>query len=258
MSSTLSELRNRAAADGLNLCGIVDAQRFDRCQSPDWRVRRLLPECGTVVLLGSGGRQFWQQMLEHSGRPRSPAPGYHPVRDHARRCVDRLVGFLREQQLRPLVVLPEDKATLNFVQLAEAAGFGTVSPVMHLLLHPTFGSWVSLRAALLLEGYPFGAVPDASLHAAWQPCSRCDRPCVTACPIGVHDGSGGSDFGRCAEHRDSGECATGCSARQACPVGVEHRYSTDEEAHRQAYNLFAMRKWYGLGIWRFVPRFLRT
>jgi hypothetical protein len=46
--------------------------------------------------------------------------------------------------------------------------------------------------------------------------------------------------------------------RRACPVGTEHRYATDEEAHRQAHSLFAMRKWYGLGIWRFVPRFLRT
>lgn len=256
MSASLySELQSCAAQSGLNLCGLVDAERFDRCQPPDWRVRRLLPECGTVVVLGSGGRQFWQQLVARHGC--RLAPGQNPLQEHTLRCAEKVLGRL-DGQLRPArLVLPEDRESLNFVQLAEAAGFGIVSPVTHVLLHPKFGNWVSLRAALLLPGHPFGALDDASVSSTWAPCSNCPRPCVSACPAGVRDGVGGADHQRCVAHRQDGDCEVSCGVRRACPVGREHRYSEEEEAMRQACSLMASRRGAWLQWLRFVPRFFR-
>lgn len=256
-SPLLAHLRGRAAQAGLNLCGLVDARAFDACQCPDWRASRLLPAVGTILVLGSGGREFWASMVQANGAPRPPQPGYHPVQDFALGVLRELVATLAAAGAPACIVQPEDKATLNFVQLGEAAGFGTVSPVIHLLIHPRFGPWVSLRAALLVTGQPFGAVPDASLAGSWQPCCNCHRPCVSSCSVTVHSAEGHSDYARCAVHRHAGNCESGCNSRRACTIGKEYRYGPQEEAHRHAYSLFAMRKWYGLGAWRFVPRFLR-
>ena len=68
---------------------------------------------------------------------------------------------------------------------------------------------------------------------------------------------GEAHLDRCAGHRHSGGCATGCDVRRVCPVGSEHRYGVEEETFRHSYSLATLRRWYGLGMWRFVPRRLR-
>ncbi|MBK8095702.1 MAG: hypothetical protein IPK26_01260 [Planctomycetes bacterium] len=256
-SSLLAELQAQCNQAGLNLFGIVDAARFDAAQPAEGRARQLQPGCGTILVLGSGGSSFWRHMVSSHGPLRAPAPDYHPVQEFAVAQTRTAQALLSAQGIRSRLVQPEDRKTLNFVQLGEAAGFGTVSPVIHILLHPRFGPWISLRAALLLEGMPFGPIDDASLQDRFQPCCNCEKPCISACPVGVHDGFGASDFSRCAHHRHAGNCVTACSVRRACPVGAAERFVAEEEAHRHAYSLFAMQKWYGLGSWRFVPRFLR-
>ena len=75
-------------------------------------------------------------------------------------------------------------------------------------------------------------------------------------PGGSHD-DGGPDPHACAVHRHAGHCNDGCSVRRACPVGAEHRYHPEEEGLRQAPRLQSMQRWFGLGAWRLVPRFLR-
>lgn len=256
-SSVLAQMQAHCNAAGLNLFGVVDAMRFDAAQPVESRASQLHPGCGTIVVLGSGGGAFWQRMVASNGTPRPPAPHYHPVQEFAVAQTRMAQAQLQAAGIRSRLVQPEDRKTLNFVQLGEAAGFGTVSPVIHILLHPRFGPWISLRAALLLEGTPFGPIADASLQDRFQPCCGCEKPCIAACPVGVHDGFGAADFSRCAHHRHAGNCAAGCNVRRACPIGADERYVAEEEAHRHAYSLFAMQKWYGLGSWRFVPRFLR-
>jgi hypothetical protein len=256
-SSLLADLESRAKAAGMNLFGLVDAELFDRGQATCGRAARLLSGCGTIVVLGSGGRGFWEEMVRSDGLPRSPDPRYHPIQEFAVKNVRAMQEMLRQHGIESLLVQPEDKQTLSFVRLAEAAGFGTASPVIGLLLNPRYGPWVSMRAALLLPGTPFGPMSDASIVDTFQPCTSCGQPCVSACPIHVHDGFGHADFRRCAVHRSASNCMSGCSVRRACPVGSDQRYGAEEEAHRHAYSLFTMQKWYGLGGWRFVPRFLR-
>jgi hypothetical protein len=125
------------------------------------------------------------------------------------------------------------------------------------LLYFEYGPWVALRTAILCAGQPFGAVADASIADRFQPCCSCSKPCVPACPATVHDGAGRQDLARCATHRHAGNCQSGCFSRRACPIGAEHRDGDGEHAHRHAFQLVTLQKWFGLGVWKFVPRFLR-
>jgi hypothetical protein len=256
--SLLLDIRRSAQDAGMNLVGAVPAPTFDATQPCGRRVEEFLPGCGTVLVLGSGGKEFWSRLCDQVRvEEPKPSPSHHPVNAYTASIAGNILDELGAQGCRGRAVYPDDRRSLNFLQLAESAGFGTVSPVIGLLLHPDFGPWVSLRAALLLQGEPFGSLDDRSLGDSFSPCVDCARPCVQACPVGVHDGRGGADLRACASHRHRGNCAGGCDVRRACPVGAQHRYDSAEERFRHAYSLFAMRRHFGLGLWKLVPTSLR-
>lgn len=257
-SSILDEARQRASRTGLNLFGLVRAERFDACQPCDRRVREMRAGCGTVVVLGTGGRSFWQH-FKSQDRNAVNGPGSAEAADRfARRQAHELAAWLSMQGVTGTVIEPSPRTPVRFACLAEAAGLGIVSPVTGHLLHPEFGPWLSLRALLLLDGEPFGTVANASIAHRFQPCCGCPQPCVTACAPRVFDGAGRSDLQRCGEHRHEGNCESGCGARLACPVGADHRDAPDEFAHRHGQTMVQLRKQFGLGAWRFVPRSWRV
>lgn len=240
-----TELVSRSSALGFNLFGFVDGPHFDAGQPAGRRTRDFQPGCATVFLFGSGGPRCWQHLLERGVDMAAPAPDHHPIDSYCAAACEQLISWMQTQGIRAQAVHPNDDPALNFMQLAEMAGWGTISPVLGILLHPDYGPWVSIRAAVLIEDAPFGAV-EAEEQLPFQPCLRCDQPCVRACPVGVYDGLGAARLEVCAQHRHEGHCGSGCDARRACPVGVVHRYGVDEEGFRHAYSLFAMRRHFGL------------
>lgn len=249
-SNLLQKVRAWCAERGLNLLGVADAERFDRAQCAGRRARDLAPTCGSILLLGSGGRSHWDWLQRVvPDQLLRPVPGVDPIDGQSRAVADDLLGWLAEFGIAGRVVGPNDPDTLNFVQLGEAAGLGTISPVIHQLLHPEYGPWVSLRAALLLDGRPLGS-PDPEVSTAFQPCECCPRPCVAACPVSAYGEPPGltptctpcgPQLQRCADNRLAGDCADGCDVRRSCPVGGEHRYSPAEEAYRHGHGLLMIR-----------------
>jgi hypothetical protein len=226
-AALLAELEHSARAHGFDLFGVVDAQRFDAAQPVENRCSRLLPDCGTAIVVGRGGPdKFDGRALAELGR------------------------VLRQRGLRVRVASPL-RSSISFACLGEAAGLGIVSPVIHRLLHPQFGPWVTVHGVLLVSGRPFGPIADASIAETFHPCCKCHRPCVEACPAEVHDGHGESDFGRCHEHRHAGGCGDACLVVRACPIGSGQRVEAAREAdrHRDESRLLAVRHAHGFWAW---------
>jgi hypothetical protein len=253
-SPLLEALTGRASTQGLNLAGLVAVDEYDRCQPPGQRAGELLPGCETILVIASGGRGFWEKT---DGGGRSPRWPDHPLHRRTVAVVKELRATLSRHGWPCRAVYPGRRPTLNFRRMGEMAGLGTISPVVGMLVHPDYGLWVSFRAALLVAGTPFGTDWKKPVPPAFQPCATCARPCVDACPVQVYDGRGQMHLHQCARHRHTGGCAHGCDARRACPVGAEHRYGPVEEAFRHTHALAAMRRHYGLGTWRLVPRAVR-
>ena len=257
---SLAAARDQAAALGLNLFGVVDASRFDRCQPHEQRVARVSPACGTILVLGSGGRAFWQSFASQqpqAANAAAPAAAVAAADAHGWRGACDLAASLQQRGFIVRALQLDLGCRLNLGRLGEAAGFGTVSPVSGLLLHPDFGPWLRLRAALLIDGMPFGTIADASISDRFQPCCNCDRPCVAACPAHAVAVGQPTDLGRCATHRHEGGCVTSCCTRTACPLGSGHQDAPGEAAHAHAFRLPALQRRFGLGVWRFVPGLLR-
>ena len=89
-------------------------------------------------------------------------------------------------------------------KLAEATGFATLAPT-GLAIHPIYGPWFALRAAVALEGTPIARAPIA-------PVCRCEHACLDAL----------------AAARGSNDWRAWLAVRDACPIGREHRYSDEQ------------------------------
>ena len=89
-------------------------------------------------------------------------------------------------------------------------------------IHPKFGTWFAYRLVAAADT----SLPISEPSRAHSPCEACqDKPCLQACPASAT----GDVFvlNSCAEERLSTDsnCADRCLAREACPVGSEHKYS---------------------------------
>jgi len=132
-------------------------------------------------------------------------------------------------------VFPFDRPHLPFLTWTARSGAGFTSP-LGMSIHPVYGLWYALRAAILLP-----VVPDLPRRSAGDhPCGTCaGKPCLTACPATAFS-EGRYDVARCAGHLrtpDGAACMdNGCMARHACPVGQNYRHSTVQAGfHMRAF-----------------------
>ena len=178
---------------------------------------------GTVVVVGHAGPKLWERFSAEM--PAGPDP-----LDRWTRTVLAPVAARFGAKL----LLPNDGPPWRpFQRWAMRAEAVHPSP-LGLLVHPGFGLWHALRAALVFAERR--EVPPRA--EAPSPCDSCnDRPCLTACPVGAFDGrTYAAD--RCAVHvaseagRDCRE--RGCRARRACPVGSEWAWGDAQQAFHMA------------------------
>lgn len=104
-------------------------------------------------------------------------------------------------------------AFVAFQPLAVAAGIGSLSET-HLVIHPVYGPWFALRAAIVVPGDPPPPPPR------FRVCG-CSAPCRDAL----------------AQARGSTDWRAWLAVRDACPVGREHRYSEEQLAYHYIQGL---------------------
>jgi len=226
----LDDLDAVLSPHGLNLIGATSVERYDASVPGAHSLRRLAPDAVTAIVVGNGGGAFWaayrrfcRAHAEHE-RLDDPLDAFtRVVIDDATACVEA-GGASR-------VIYPfEFSATpVSFMQLAESAGLGRRS-LVGVLVHPVWGPWMALRAAILVP-FPVSAPRPAE---GFDPCPTCvERACMPACP-GQAVSDVGWDIPRCAAHRrQADDCESRCHARFDCVIGRAHRYPPDALAFHQ-------------------------
>jgi ferredoxin len=122
---------------------------------------------------------------------------------------------------------PSERPWQPFQQWATRAEGLKPSP-LGILVHPDYGLWHGYRGAIgFIERIDH---PAASIRP--HPCDHCpDKPCLTTCPANAVMPDR-FDVAACRTYLGGeGEetcMQTGCIARNACPVGAEHRYPPEQ------------------------------
>jgi methylmalonic aciduria homocystinuria type C protein len=103
---------------------------------------------------------------------------------------------------------------LAIQRLAQRAGLAYLSPG-HLSVHPIFGPWIALRAVIVVDvDGPSGAAP-----AMATPCEQCSTQCEPAFARAA-----GPLIAPVNQEAVTPHWRLWVAARDACPVGREHRY----------------------------------
>jgi hypothetical protein len=227
VSDVLRTIASRVARAGMNLVGATSVADYDARVPVARRLASRAPDGRGIVVVGNGGSAFW-----HAFRAAVPAPP-----PDERDPLDRFTRDVVLDAIRDVADAcchfpfdPIDRS-LDFQALADAAGLGRPS-LVGVLVHPVFGPWIALRAAVVVPEDVAAPRPADG----FDPCPTCvERPCIAACPAGAV-GPDGWDVPRCIAHRlaDDAQCAGGCHARLECVYGRAHRPPPDALAFHQA------------------------
>lgn len=202
-----------------------------------------------VVLLGNGGRRFWEVVQEQWPDTADPLDDFSTA--VAQTFSER---FLPPCAIKWLYPTPLDTTAdtaappVPLQQLGEAAGWAHPSP-LGLGISPEFGLWFAYRAAFLL-GEVSVDLPTVRTAKRVSPCETCvTRPCVSACPAGAVRSRGTFDVGACSQERlrTGSGCATQCLARLACPIAPQHRYNWAQIAYHYGLSLKFLQAWLAEG-----------
>jgi ferredoxin len=218
MAVTVERVAEHAAAAGLALRGSFHPTDEDGVPS----------HARTLVLLGFVGRTQWPIFAAAS----EASDGHvHALDRWSRRVIDVLAVELGGAALYPFGGPP----WLPFQRWAMKAEPVYRSP-LGMLIHPDWGLWHSYRGALAFaERLALPARVDRP-----SPCDACAaKPCLGACPVGAFTRER-YDVHACAAHLRSAagkDCIDlGCRAREACPVGADHRHGRDQASfHMRAF-----------------------
>lgn len=208
------------AEAGWNLRGVIPISRYDERVAAPWRSDALLPAARCAVVLGSGGRALG------SAFRRSPecVAASDPLDAFCERMAALAAGALGGRAV--LAHRSQDGVFADLVALGAEAGLGVPSRLA-MLVHPVYGPWLSIRAAILT---PRQLATTAAL-VRFDPCTGCPAPCADACHGGAVPPEG-FQIERCAATRGrEPACASRCDARRACVLGRDHVYAPETEAH---------------------------
>jgi methylmalonic aciduria homocystinuria type C protein len=146
-------------------------------------------------LLVGNTRALWPKFVAER------TPGPHPFD----RFVEARIGPLVPQGARVFYGhRMYDGAFVPLQPIAVASGLGALAQT-HLVIHPIYGSWFALRAAIVMHGEAPPPAPPA------PPCI-----CTAACSAALERAQASNDW------------RAWVAVRDACPVGRTYRY-TDEQ-----------------------------
>ncbi|MBI1817339.1 MAG: hypothetical protein HYR72_20390 [Deltaproteobacteria bacterium] len=270
--SLIAAVRAALLPAGLNLVAALPVERYDRDVPERYRLRKRYPTSQSLIVIGNGGGPFWEGFRQHrdgrDAQPQTQEP--NPLDCYAATIIERDVPPVLASMGtagRFLYPFRFDEEPVSFIHLGALAGFGARS-LLGVLVHPEYGPWIALRAALLLD-----VAIESTPVTPFDPCGTCaDKPCISACP-GAAISERGWDVPACTAYRAGlpvhrrerqgeprnapalhsnphpggegaevpGNCADRCHARWECIYGRAHRYPADALAYHQRRALDVMR-----------------
>jgi methylmalonic aciduria homocystinuria type C protein len=210
--SLVDEIAARCRTVGIDLVQPLSGGWYDAAVAPEHR----LPGVGRrspLVLLLASTRAFWRPFVARLAAEPGRLEHEHPL---DRWVEDAVRGALRGVGVRYEVRFSHEPPPRRVAmqRLAHVSGLAPLAPSM-LSVHPVYGPWIGLRAAVVLDtDGPPGPAPAPAL--ACDACARRCTPALERAQRAAATGAGGDPV--------RGNWHDWLAVRDACPVGREHRY----------------------------------
>lgn len=236
-------IREHFGEAGFNLTVRIRTEDYDEAPGRQ-RAGDLLADAKSIILTGFAGRTFWETFSRYLTNNPGFKEKHENLIDDYTRLIFREAAPVLEASWGALykTVFPfgESALDLDFVKLGTLGGVGVPS-LLGILLNPEYGTWISLRGAIIttteFEMYdePLGD---------FDPCPSCRKPCIAACPAHTISDRGW-DWESCMRFRlGSDTCSGKCASRLACPYGQEHAYKEDQIAHHHKFVLLSAKEYF--------------
>lgn len=189
-----------------------------------------------LILIGHRGRDLWTTLQKRGMH------GVHPIDQFAtERVAAWMEGPLQGHTWRQ--VFP-GMHPVGLQRLGALAGWHHSSPFW-VGVDAEWGSWFAYRAVVLADTN-LALTPRREFPS---PCDTCtDKPCIEACPAGAlaSERTGAWRLQTCLDFRKqpASPCQDRCLARNACPVGAEHRYTQEQVAYHYLQSMPMIRARY--------------
>lgn len=204
-------LREQCAPAGFDLSGACRVGSYNRAVAGALRLSDFGAPEHLVVVLGNS-RALWQPFVAALRADPALLASADPLDRYSERIIGAAVAALG---LRADLRWAHDvgPGLIAIQRLAHIAGLASLSPG-HLSVHPVYGPWIALRAAIT-----FDVVGPAEIEVpSEQVCDACVGACSPAFELAVGEPLA-DDWRRWLAVRD------------ACPLGREHRYDDEQIAY---------------------------
>ena len=224
MSGSAEQLVNAfavaCARRGLDLVAPFSVSAFNSAASVEERLPDLARQDALAILVGNT-RRLWPVFRAALAEDPSRREVAHPLDRYVTESVTDAASTTGvHHELRwAHTMLPHP---IPIQRMAQQIGLAALSP-SHLSVHPTFGPWIALRAVAVFDV----AVPAPAERPSIEPCVSCAKPCVAA----LEKALGAAGPRPLDEIHIGSDWERWLAVRDACPVGISHRYSDDQIAY---------------------------
>jgi hypothetical protein len=240
---TFGNIKSLLSESGFNIFLKIRALDYDGQVKPERKAGRIMDGAKSIVLVGFGGNAFWKIFNAYLDKnPDFRERDTDLIDNYTTLNMSQTGELLDGAEVGYALAYPfgENALGLDFVTLGKLGGAG-VGSLLGILINPVFGTWISLRGAILTDA-EFSEY-DRPLDG-FDPCPSCQKPCITACPAHTVSESGW-DWQACMEWRmETDVCSAHCASRVACPWGSGERYSPGQMAYHHSFVLKSVRAWF--------------
>ncbi len=207
-------LAERLRPAGLDLVQPLAARWYDDVVAPAYRLPRLAGRSDALAVVIGNSAALWTPFRAWLAADGSRAEEPDPIDRYVTQAVTAaLAGLEIAHQVRFSYESPPRRVAMQ--RLAHVAGLATLTPAM-LCVHPVYGPWIALRAAIVLDAAaPAGDPPPPPVTCA---------DCATHCAPALARAQAAS--APVAGHDDpvAGQWRLWLAVRESCPIGRAHRY----------------------------------
>jgi cyanocobalamin reductase (cyanide-eliminating) / alkylcobalamin dealkylase len=208
-SETVDRIIDTCVAAGLDLHAMANVGAYNASLDVSYH---LPGDDEALVIVIGNTRALWPHLGEYvrslDAPPTDPVDGYvEQVIGAAVANVAELVDVRFSHEPPPRLVAIQ--------RLADLAGLAWLSS-SHLCIHPTFGPWIALRAAIVLDLPGIAAAPASP--------AACD--CAVGCGPLLEAAIASGE--RVDTENVRNQWRHWVAMRDGCPVGREHRYSDEQ------------------------------